>query len=116
MITIYGSTPSKKNSRILFLRKGSLVNIPGKVYVTWKKEAEKQLLGVRTKLGSSLRLVFFSKDARKWDLTNRAESVMDVLVDCGLLIDDNYSVVSRLVLEYGGIDRSSPRVEIYNED
>jgi len=41
-----------------------------------------------------------------------AESIMDFLVDVGVLEDDNYNVVPNLQLIYGGLARSNPRVEI----
>lgn len=55
---------------------------------------------------------FFAGDNRKFDLTNKAESIMDTLVDAGLLTDDNYSVVSELILKFGGVEKDEARCEI----
>ena len=37
---------------------------------------------------------------------------MDLLVDNGLIEDDNWSVVKNITIKYGGLDRESPRCEI----
>lgn len=57
-------------------------------------------------------ITFFSHDSRLFDLTNKADSVMDLLVDAGILDDDNCATVGLLQLEYGGIDRKNPRAEV----
>jgi hypothetical protein len=49
---------------------------------------------------------------RSADLTNKAEGVMDFLVEKGYLEDDNYFVVPKVVLSFGGIDKKNPRAEI----
>lgn len=46
------------------------------------------------------------------DLTNKAESVMDLLVDCGIIVDDSWQVVEKLTLRIGGIDKKNPRVVV----
>jgi Holliday junction resolvase RusA-like endonuclease len=43
-------------------------------------------------------ILFGRKNNRKWDLTNKAESVMDLLVDCKVLKDDNYTIASKITL------------------
>lgn len=101
-------------------RNGRALHFPSNDYRKWHKQASEQLLLQKpsslfgtSKLGTDIRIVFFAHDARKYDLTNKAESIMDCLVDNGFLEDDNYEFVSRLVLEFGGIDRDNPRAEIY---
>ena len=61
---------------------------------------------------SLIHLTIYSENKRKFDLTNKAESIMDLLVDAGILLDDNYEVVPKLILEYGGQDKENPRCEI----
>jgi len=34
------------------------------------------------------------------------------VVEAGILLDDNYEVVPKLILEYGGISKENPRCEI----
>jgi hypothetical protein len=60
-----------------------------------------------------IQLVFWLPDNRKCDLTNKAESVMDLLVDCEVIEDDCWQVIPKLYLNAAGIDKEDPRVEIY---
>lgn len=123
MITIKGRIPSKKNSVIITMRNNKVMKFPSNDYRTWHKDASQQIeLQKRTlfsgdtgteKLGTSITIIFYAHDARKYDLSNKAESIMDLLVDCGLLEDDNYEFVSELILKFGGLDRENPRAEIY---
>ncbi len=55
---------------------------------------------------------FFAHDARRFDLTNKAESVMDLLVDAGIIEDDNCDTAWCISLTYCGIDRANPRAEV----
>lgn len=112
--TILGSVPSKKNSRNLFVRNGRIVNIPQKAYGEWHTDSLKQLKMPPKPLQTVkyVQLCFYSKDKRAYDLTNKAESVMDLLVDAGILLDDNYTVVPELTITYGGLCRENPRCEI----
>lgn len=104
-IVIYGSTPSKKNSRIN-TRSGR--SFPSSKYTAWHKHASLQLIGVRPFVTTVLTISFFVGDKRKFDLTNKAESIMDLLVDNGIIEDDNYSVIPTLILKYGGYEKNNP--------
>lgn len=116
MLTIYGRVPSKKNSRKLFVNKhsGRIGNLPSSDYQSWHQDALMQLIQQKgfTPCKGKVQLTFFAGDKRKFDLTNKAESIMDLLVDAGYLKDDNYSIVGEIVLKFGGLDREKPRVEI----
>lgn len=57
-------------------------------------------------------ITFYPSTLRKSDLTNKAESVMDLLVDVGIIEDDNWFVVGYLNLRFGGKDTENPRAEI----
>ena len=111
-LVITGRIPSKKNSRIT-TRSGR--TFPSKQYTKWHKDAEGQLArqGAGPFLVGSVSLCFFMPDSRRTDLTNKAESVMDLLVDCGVIADDCWQVISEVVLKCKGIDRINPRCEIY---
>lgn len=112
MITIKGRTPSKKNSRNIVCRGRFPMNLPSDRYVAWHKEALAQLVGIEPIKSEHLRITIYPPDARKADLTNKAESVMDTLVDAGILEDDNWFVVNEITLKFGGIDKENPRAEI----
>jgi len=63
-----------------------------------------------------LEIEVFHSTAQKGDLTNKAESIMDLLVDMEVLQDDNWSVVPELRLKFGGVDKHNSRAEIFLVD
>lgn len=105
MIILYGPTPSKKNSRIN-TRSGR--SFPSSKYTAWHKDASLQLAQHTPFNTSHLYISFIVGDKRKFDLTNKAESIMDLLVDNGLIEDDNYSIIPKLTLSYGGYEKNNP--------
>jgi Holliday junction resolvase RusA-like endonuclease len=114
-ITVRGRIPSKKNSRNLFARGGKIINIPSKSYAEWHKDASTQLLKYNLATTSRVECItlrFFAPDKRKSDLTNKAESILDLLVDNKIIEDDNWFLLDKVILEFGGIDRKNPRCEI----
>lgn len=60
----------------------------------------------------SVSYTFFMPDKRARDLTNYTKAPEDYLVSQWILFDDNHSIVQRVVLELGGLDKGNPRVEI----
>ena len=112
-LVLHGRIPSKKNSRISFVRGGKMCNIPSKSYKIWHKEATDELsaylLDKPVESTTKVTLAFYGPDKRKTDLTNKAESVMDLLVDNGFLIDDNWFVVSNINLKFIEVDKEDPR-------
>lgn len=105
-ITLNGSTPSKKNSRI---NTKSGRSFPSSKYTSWHKLASAQLVGIKPFITNNLIITFIAGDNRKFDLTNKAESIMDLLVDCGLIEDDNYSIIPELHLKFGGVEKDNAR-------
>ena len=109
---ISGRIPSKKNSRCLFVRGGRLVNIPSAKYSAWHKDAMLQIAAVAKKhvpmSNINIVLDFLAPDKRASDLTNKAESIMDLLVDAGILVDDNWWVLNKIVLNFKGVDKVKP--------
>lgn len=93
-ITITGLIPSKKNSRIN-TRSGR--SFPSAKFTAWHHDAALQLAaqGVpRNNIARpvSVELRFTFGTMRRCDLTNKAESIMDLLVDCCVLADDSWQV------------------------
>ena len=111
-IIIYGNTPSKKNSKIISCRGSRPLLFPSSKYSEWHKGAIAQLIGKEKITERNLTITFYAGDNRKFDLTNKAESIMDTLVDAGLLEDDNYSIISDLHLKFGGVEKDQARCEI----
>ena len=116
IIKLKGNVPSKKNSKRRVQRGAHVFMIPSEAHEKWHKiqmaELQKPRLFVPIARISECCLTFFHGDRRKNDLSNKAESVMDLLVDAGILEDDNWFVVPRLSLEFGGVDKENPRVVI----
>jgi len=112
MLIIKGRCPSKKNSRI---NTKSGRSFPSKAYKEWHEDASWQLYTQKKPMGitkAQIELDFYLPDNHKADLTNKAESVMDLLVDLGIIKDDSWQVVSHLILT-GEYDKENPRVEIF---
>ncbi|MGI9118433.1 MAG: hypothetical protein ACR2IQ_02700 [Minisyncoccia bacterium] len=105
-ITIYGRVPSKKNSRIT-TRSGR--SFPSAKYTEWHKDASLQLIGKPKIETDYLEIHFYFPDNRRCDLTNKAESIMDLLVDNGLLEDDSWQVIPNLRLKFEAVDKDNPR-------
>ncbi len=94
--------------------------LSSKKYQEWHSEASTQ---IRRQLISSkfagnadaprnVQITLFSPDRRKADLTNKAESIMDLLVDNGVLADDNWFNVPSVFLVFGGVEKENPRAEV----
>lgn len=111
-IIIEGSTPSKKNSKRVFCRGKFPTVLPSVNYMEWHKSALLQLKGKVKINAKKITITFIAGDNRKFDLTNKAESIMDTLVDAGLIEDDNYEFVDELCLKFGGVEKGFPKCVI----
>lgn len=90
--------------------------VPSEAHEAWHME---QMLALRRQCTSvtiekvkACIITFYFPDNRKADLSNKAESIMDLLVNAGVLSDDAWQMVPRLDLRAGGIDKEKPRVHI----
>ena len=117
-LTILGRVPSKKNSRRAIYTGGRTIMIASKDYDAWHKDAASQLIG-QCSAGSydddaqwRVEIIIFAPNKIRGDLTNKAESIMDLLVDCDILPDDNWTVVPHVILQFGGVDKVNPRAEV----
>lgn len=108
-LIIRGRIPSKKNSRIN-TRSGR--SFPSSKYTAWHKDASNQISGAIKQINKDVVLTFYMPDNRRCDLTNKAESVMDLLVDNSIFEDDAWQITGEVRLIPGGIDKDNPRVEI----
>jgi Holliday junction resolvase RusA-like endonuclease len=123
IITLFGRIPSKKNSKQVVCRGRYPMVFPSERFVEWHRDATQQLMSMGmavSKMGPmghvSVTITIYAPDARVADLTNKAESIMDLLVDNGILADDNWFVCPDVHLIFGGVDKISPRavIEILN--
>lgn len=123
IIELKGRIPSKKNSRQIIISRGKILNIPSKSYRKWHKDMsyslEKQIDSLSGNIIFPLEKVkeihinLFFPDDRVVDNTNKTESIMDLLVDNGLLIDDCWQVTGQITMRPCGIDRENPRAEVF---
>lgn len=114
-IILPGLPPSKKNSRIIICRASRPLVLPSKNYQLWRVEMLwllKKYKPIRTEIASITATFFCPTKRLKWDLSNKWESVGDILVDADILPDDSVAVIPRLTLIFGGTDRECPRVEV----
>jgi Holliday junction resolvase RusA-like endonuclease len=112
--TIYGRIPSKKNSRIS-TRSGR--TFPSKQYTAWHKDASKQLLGIKPiEANTPITFVIYPPDNRSGDLSNKFQSIEDLMKDVGIIEDDNWYVLSDIHMMFGEVDKKNPRCCIYIEE
>jgi len=112
-IVLKGRIPSKKNSKMMVCRGSRPMLLPSANYTAWQKEQSLCLKGLKPVVGiESISIVFYAPDKRPTDLTNKAESIMDLLVDNGIIEDDNWFVVPSVTLSFGGVDKDDPRAVI----
>lgn len=111
-ITLKGRIPSKKNSKIRTWR----YIVSSKEY---KKREDKNIILLRTqikplRLNSELFITYhlWFPDNRKTDLSNKIESINDMLVKYWLLEDDNWKIIRRLEVVSEWVDKDNPRAEI----
>lgn len=93
--------PSKKNSRQIVRRGGRLRSVPSAEYAAWHdanigRVSDSALSAglMKGPLKISLRLEF--PDKRRRDLDNALSSVLDLLVDGGVLSDDCWTAVPEI--------------------
>lgn len=113
-ITIPGTPITKKNSQQLVYA-GRPMIIPSKAYKDYRK-ACLAYIPPETKLGIdsavNLRCVYYMPTRRRVDLCNLLEATCDILVDAGVLKDDNSQIVAAHDGSRVDLDREQPRVEI----
>lgn len=130
-LVISGNTPSQKNGKEIsgiklidrsrnlwqgkpFLRSNKRVKDWQEIAI---QELSLQFHGYRvTGYPIDLNIVFYFDNERRHDLDNAAAGVMDALVKAGIIEDDNMKYVSCLTLQYGGVDKTNPRAEIYLDE
>ena len=113
-IKITGETPSKKNSRIN-TRSGR--SLPSKRYTLWHDSA---VIEIRSQLPRNFTafdvpvgmiVEFYHGDSRRRDSDNQLSSILDTLIDAGVIKDDNWKLVPhKIIKDY--LDISNPRCEI----
>lgn len=91
-----GSVPSKKNNRRLWEVNGRQMSAPSKKYKDWQDSAMRQVrIQTRERFYKpvSIEVIIYFATLGKADLDNRLTSILDMLVECLVLRDDNWQDV-----------------------
>lgn len=115
-LTLLGDPRTKKNSQRLVDAGGRTVPLASRAYTEyrdiclWQIPPPVRAMGITESV--NLKCVYYMGTRRKVDLCNLIEATCDILVDAGVLADDN----SRVVAGHDGsrvlYDKKNPRVEI----
>lgn len=92
-ITLEGSVPSKKNSRI---NRGDGVSFPSNKFIQWQRNALKEVrVQTRHRFFNpvSVELIIYFGTNIRADLDNRLTSILDMLVEGLVLRDDKWQDV-----------------------
>lgn len=121
IITLKGVVPSKKNSKQWIKRGGRKFLVPSDEHAAWHTEQEYRVKPFKVAMRqqgfvfpfkrATVSIAFFFPDRRRRDMSNGGESIMDLLVDVGILKDDCWTVVAD-VRYTGALDKKNPRAEI----
>lgn len=118
IITLQGLVRPKKNSKRMVMgigKKPVLLSSLG--FLSWHKSAMIQLKQgayPRNKISTPImvKIQFMIKDNRRRDLTNMAESVMDLLVDYGVIEDDRWQICRFISMVGFGSTEDSVKITI----
>lgn len=115
IIVIKGDPRTKKNSMRPVFAGGRFRLIPSPAYTDYRRMALLQITGrYRHQIGFpvNVKCVYYMQTKHKVDLLNLMSATLDILVDAGVLLDDN----SKIVVSHDGsrvmYDKENPRVEI----
>ena len=100
IFTLPFDTPSKKNSRVTDTRTGR--TFPNRKFVEWHKNA---VAYFRSHFSKDFKpfgcpvfvdIVFTHGTLRRCDSDNKVSSILDLLVDVGMIPDDNWQIVRNI--------------------
>lgn len=111
-------TPSKKNSRVTCRRTGR--SFPNKRYNSWHSQAMaivKAQSTLKQPISSPvyIRGYFVRGDRRRRDNNNSGASILDMLVDAGVLADDNDEIVVCEKWKKLGVEKGAPMCKVIIE-
>lgn len=117
--TIYGNPITKKNSQRIIkvkLKNGRFFHkiMPSKQFEKYEKECKHQMPKVENPIQFpvNLKCVYYMESRRKVDLLNLLNATADILVDYGILEDDNRNIVYKTDGSMVLYDKNNPRVEV----
>lgn len=106
---------TKKNSQQIITAHGRPIIIPSAVYKKYEKEAMRYIESPDTPIDYPVNVEchFYMGTRRRVDLTNLLECADDVLVNAGVLADDNSNIIVSHDRSRVHYDKESPRTEIF---
>ena len=115
-LTIKGKPITKKNSMRMVTNKqtGRVFPIPSKQFVEYKKLFLMQVKRPKSAIDKpvNIQAVYYMPTKHRVDITNLMSATHDLLVDAGVIADDD----SKIVVSVDGTrvlyDKANPRVEI----
>lgn len=114
-IILPGEPRTKKNSGQIIMSGGKPRLLPSKPYKEYRECCLWRIPGwqkTRINYPVNMKCVYYMATKRKVDLVNLIEATCDILVDAGVIADDN----SKIVVSHDGsrvkLDRDNPRAEI----
>lgn len=122
-IVLTGNPTTKKNGQQIVINsrtKRSMV-IQGERYQQYEQACLWQLLTKKLTIQKELegltppyniKCIYYRDSERRCDLSNLHEATDDILVNAGVLTDDNYKIIGGHDGSRVRIDRENPRVEI----
>lgn len=114
-----GEVASKKNSKVLTHVKGRPMLLPSRKYQEWEKRARLAIMAegrpAEPLKAARLSMVIYHGDLIRRDSNNATQGVQDVLVDMGVLEDDNWMVIGTPEVAHM-VDVEDPRLEVTVEE
>lgn len=113
-LTLYGRPYTKKNSPRIITRPYPRL-LPSKAYVQYEKDCLRQItVKYKQKLEGryNLKCIYYMPTRHRADLVNLLEATCDILVNAGVIADDNYKIIARHDGSEVLYDKENPRVEI----
>lgn len=106
----------KNHSRIVKCGKYHKL-LPSKAYERYRKDAMPFLKRIFGKFGTvdypiNLKCVFYLGNRRKGDLVGYLQAIQDLLVEAGILADDNRNIVASVDGSVVLYDKKNPRTEV----
>jgi len=92
------------------------MNIPSNDYLKWHKKTSLEILNQMKEVlfdVKEVKIDFYMPDNRRCDLTNKAESLLDLLVDVEILADDSWQCVPEIKLTCKGVDKKNPGARVW---
>lgn len=114
-----GEVASKKNSKVLARVKGRPMLLPSRKFQEWEKRARLAIMAEGSPpeplKAARLSMVIYHGDLIRRDSNNATQGVQDVLVDMGVLEDDNWMVIGTPEVAHM-VDVEDPRMEVTVEE